>query len=70
MSFLIYKDIQCMYFLYNGLKTEISMYWTSADSINQRDPSVIQLSILYKISWKDLSRSYLELITALVVELK
>ena len=40
------------------------------DSIIQPDPSLIQLSILYKISWKGLSRSYSELITVVVVELK
>ena len=50
----------------NGLKTEIFLYSESADSITQQDPSLI----LYKISWKGLSRSYSELITVLVVELK
>ena len=51
----------------NGLKTEIFTYWASIDSISQPDPSLIQLSIPYKISWKDLSRSYSsELIIVLV----
>ena len=54
----------------NGLETEILIYSASIDSIIRPDPSLIQLSILYKISWKDLLRSYLELFTALVVELK
>ena len=54
----------------NGLKTEIFTYSASADSITQQDPSLIQLLIPYKISWKGLSGSYSELITVLVVELK
>ena len=34
----------------NGLKTEILTYSASIDSITQTDPSLTQLSILYKIS--------------------
>ena len=55
----------------NGLRAEIFRYSPFIDSIIQPYPSLIQLSILYKISGKDLSRSYLSvLITVLVVELK
>ena len=55
----------------NGLETEILTHPASNDSIIIPDPSLIQLSILYKVSWKDLSSLYLsELITVLVVELK
>ena len=53
-----------------GLKTEILTYSPSTYSITHPDPLLIQLLILYKISWKDLSSIYLELITILVVELK
>ena len=54
----------------NGLKIEIFTCSLFTDSIIQPDPSLIQLSILYNISGKDLSSIYLsELITALVVEL-
>ena len=56
-------------FLDNELKIEILTYSTSIDLITQLDSSLIQLSILYKIYWKDLSRIYWELITVLVVEL-
>ena len=48
---------------------EILTYSPFINSIIQPDPSLIQLSILYKISWKDLSRSYLGLIAVLVVKL-
>ena len=34
----------------NGLKTEILTYSSFIDSVTQPDPSLIQLSILYKIS--------------------
>ena len=34
----------------NGLKTEILTYSVSIDSVTQPDPSLIQLSVLYKIS--------------------
>ena len=54
----------------NGLKIEILMYWDLIDSTIQPDPPLIQLSILYKISWKDFSRSNLWFITGFVVELK
>ena len=54
----------------NGLKTEILTYSASFDnSITKPDPSLMQLSIQYKIYWKDLSSMYLELVTVLVVEL-
>ena len=61
-----------MYALHdNGLKIEIFTYSLFIDSITQPDTSLIQLSTLCKISWKDLSSIYLsELIIALVVELK
>ena len=49
-----------MYFLPdNALKTEILMYSLSIYSIVQADPSLIQLSTLYEICWKDLFRPYL-----------
>ena len=52
----------------NGLKMEIFTYSLFTDSVTQPDISLIQLYILHKISWKDLSSIYLsELIT---VELK
>ena len=54
----------------NGLKIEIFTHLASTDSITQTDPSLSQLSVLYKISGKDLSRSYSRLITVSVVELK
>ena len=54
----------------NGLKVEILMYWDLIDSTIQPELSLIQLSILYKISWKDLSRSNLWFITIFVVESK
>ena len=54
----------------NGQKIEIFTYSASTDSITQRDPTLIQISILYKISWKYLLASYLELITVSVIELK
>ena len=54
----------------NGLKIDIFTCYTSTDLITQPDPSLIQLSILYKISRKYLSSIYLELITVLIVELK
>ena len=54
----------------NELKTERFTYSASIDSITQPDPSLIQLSVLYKISWKELSSVCLKLITVLVVELK
>ena len=50
----------------NGLKREVLKYSSSIDSITHPNPSLIQLSILYKISWIDL----LELINVLLVELK
>ena len=59
-----------MYVLPDNEKAETFTYSASIDSIIWTDPSLIHLSILYKICWKDLSRSYLRLITALVVELK
>ena len=34
----------------NGQKIEIFTYSASTDSITQRDPTLIQISILYKIS--------------------
>ena len=57
----------------NRLKTEILIYAASIDSITQPvnsiiDLSLIQLSLLYKFSWKDWSGMYLELITILVLE--
>ena len=54
----------------NKLKTEILTYSASIDSIAEPDLSLIQLSILYRIYWKDLSISYSRLVTVLVVELK
>ena len=54
----------------NELKTERFTYSASIDSITHPDPSLIQLSVLYKISWKELSSVCLKLITVLVVELK
>ena len=54
----------------NGLKIETFTYSASTDSVTQPYPSSIQLSILRKISWKDLSVSYSRLITVLVLELK
>ena len=54
----------------NELKIDIFTYSASADSITQPDPSLIQLSILYKISWKDLSSMYLELVTVLTEDLQ
>ena len=53
----------------NGLKIEIFTYSASIDSITQPDPALIQLSILYKISSKNFSRSYSGLITVLLGEL-
>ena len=53
-----------------GLYFEMFTYSPLIDSIIQPDPSLIQLSILYKISLKDLSRLNSELITILVVGLK
>ena len=50
-----------------GLKVEMLMYWESVDSIIQPDTSLIQFSILYKISWKALSRLTLSFITFFVV---
>ena len=46
------------------------MYSASTDVNTQPDPSLIQLSFVHKMSWKDLSRSYSNLITGLLVELK
>ena len=46
------------------------MYWDLIDLIIQAEHSLIELSILYKISWKDLLRLDLWFITAFVVELK
>ena len=46
----------------NRLKIEILTYATFIDSISQPDPSLLRLSILYKTSSRDLSRSYSELI--------
>ena len=42
----------------NEQKIEIFIYSLPTDSITQTDASLIQLSILYKISWEDLSQSY------------
>ena len=47
----------------NGLKIEILKYSLPTDLITQPDPFLIQLSILYKISWKEMSNIYLELFT-------
>ena len=49
----------------NGLKIELLTYSASTDSNTQPDPSLIQLSILWKTSI-----SYSKLITLLVIELK
>ena len=46
------------------------MYWETIDSTIQPDPLLIQLSILFKIFWKDLAGSSLWFITVFVVELK
>ena len=54
----------------NGHKTETLTYSASIDSITRLDPSLMQLSILDKIYWKDLLIIFLELIIVLVVELK
>ena len=54
----------------NGLKVEILMNWESTDLIIQQDSSLIQLSVLRKISWKDVSKSNLWFITDFVVELE
>ena len=54
----------------NWLKIYIFTYSPFIHSIIQPDPSLIQSSILYKTSWKDLSRSYSRLITVLIEELK
>ena len=54
----------------NGQKTETLTYSASIDSITRLDPSLMQLSILDKIYWKDLLIIFLELIIVLVVELK
>ena len=49
---------------------EMLIYSPSMYSVVQADSSSIQLSNLYKISWKDLSRPYLlQLIIVLAVEL-
>ena len=40
----------------NGLKLEILTYSVSIDSIIQPNPSLIQLSVLLKTSWKDFPR--------------
>ena len=53
-----------------GLKVKILMYGDWIDSTIQPDPSLIQLWILYKMFWKDLSRSNLWFVTVFVVELK
>ena len=45
-------------------------YSAAFDSVMQPDPSLIQLSMLCKISWKKLSGSYSRLSTVLVAELK
>ena len=49
---------------------EILTYSPSTDSIIQPDPTLIQLSILSKICWKDFLRLYLGSITVLLKELK
>ena len=54
----------------NGQKTETLTYSASIDSITRLDPSLMQLSILDKIYWKDLLIIFLESIIVLVVELK
>ena len=46
------------------------MYSPSIYAIVQADPSLIQLSILKRISWKESSRSSLKPVTVLVVDLK
>ena len=46
------------------------MYWYSIDSTIQPDASLIQLSIKYKMSWKESSNLNLWFITVFVVELK
>ena len=54
----------------NGLKVEILMYWDLIDSTIQPELSLIQLSALYKIYWKDFPILNLWFITVFVVELK
>ena len=46
------------------------MYWDSIDSTAQPDPLLIQTSIMYKISWKELSNLNMWFITIFVSELK
>ena len=52
------------------VKRETFTYSTSVDLIIRPDPSLIQLSILLKTSWKDLFRLSSVPITVLIVELK
>ena len=52
----------------NGLSVQMLTYSVSIDAIVQPDAPLIQLSILSKISWIDLSRLYLGPITVLLVK--
>ena len=52
----------------NGLKLEILTYSVSIDSIIQPNPSLIQLSVLLKTSWKDFPRLSTGPITILLAE--
>ena len=54
----------------NGLKLEILTYSVSIDSIIQPNPSLIQLSVLLKTSWKDFTRLSTGPITILLAEKK
>ena len=54
----------------NGAYLEIFTYSLFIESIIHPDPSLIQLSILYNISSKDLPRLKSRLITVLVIQLK
>ena len=54
----------------NGLQIVVLTYSVSIDSIIQPDPSLIQLSILQKTSWKDWSILSAGPITVLLIELK
>ena len=70
IEFLNTRDNSVYVLPYNGLKIEIFSYSLSTYLTTQPDSSLIQSSILYRTFWKDLSSTYLDLITVLVVELK
>ena len=70
IEFLNTRDNSVYLLSYNGLKIEVFSCSLSTYLTTQPDSSLIQSSILYRTFWKDLSSTYLHLITVLVVELK